>query len=489
MNSVQKNFLYNVAYQILLVLLPLVTAPYISRMLGPTAVGIYSYTNSVANYFLLTATLGIANYGNRSIAAAREDKETLNRTFSSLFCLQAIIFCIGLIAYAFYLFAFVKDNRLVAALQMLYIFSGLLDISWLYFGLEKFKITVTRNIAVKILTVVMVFVLVQEPGDLWKYTLIMVSGNVLSQAYLWFCLKKHAVIVRVKAKEIFCHIKPVLMLFIPVLAYSIYKIMDKIMLGNMSTYEQVGFYNSAEKIINIPMGVITALGTVMLPRMSNSLAKGDAGVVARSIRISTKFVTIVASAIAFGLIGISNGVVPIFFGEGYEPCIRIIQLLSVTVFFVSWANVVRTQYLIPNHYDKIYIISTFVGAVLNFVVNLLLIPTLHATGAAIGTIVAEFSVMITQFVAIRRKMPVYKYIREYVPVLLIGLIMMFAVRYIGVALSSGVISLALQVVGGGVLFCVCVIIFLKIKKDEIWDQLVVIFKNKRQKNTTGKRNK
>lgn len=357
MKSLQKNFLYNVLYQILLVILPLITAPYISRTLGATAVGVYSYTYSVAYYFLLIAMLGIGNHGNRSIAAVRDDRKKLNKTFSSIYSLQVITFSIAILAYAIYLVLFVKDNRLIVLLQLIYVTSGLFDIGWLFFGLEQFKLTVARNTLIKISTVVLMFVFVHKPSDLWKYTLIMSAGTLFSQAYLWLYVKKYVSFEKCSVKEITSNIKPVLILFIPVLAYSIYKVMDKIMLGNMSSYDQVGFYNNAEKIINIPMGIITALGTVMLPRMSNIVANGDKKRVDDYIRISAKLVTLLSSAIAFGLMGVSSVLAPVFFGDEFIACGEIIRLLSVTVFFIAWANVIRTQYLIPNKRDSIYLTS------------------------------------------------------------------------------------------------------------------------------------
>ncbi len=149
------------------------------------------------------------------------------------------------------------------------------------------------------------FIFVHTPADLWKYTLIMSAGTFFSQVYLWIYVKKEVKFVRVSINEVLKNIKPVLVLFIPVLAYSIYKVMDKIMLGDMSTYTQVGLYQNAEKIINVPMGIITALGTVMLPRMSNIIAKGEKGKTVLYIRTSIKLVTILCSAITFGLMGIA----------------------------------------------------------------------------------------------------------------------------------------------------------------------------------------
>lgn len=468
MKSLQKNFLYNVLYQILLVILPLITAPYISRTLGATAVGVYSYTYSVAYYFLLIAMLGIGNHGNRSIAAVRDDRKKLNKTFSSIYSLQGITFSIAILAYAIYLVLFVKDNRLIVLLQLIYVTSGLFDIGWLFFGLEQFKLTVARNTLIKISTVVLMFVFVHKPSDLWKYTLIMSAGTLFSQAYLWLYVKKYVSFEKCSVKEITSNIKPVLILFIPVLAYSIYKVMDKIMLGNMSSYDQVGFYNNAEKIINIPMGIITALGTVMLPRMSNIVANGDKKRVDDYIRISAKLVTLLSSAIAFGLMGVSSVLAPVFFGDEFIACGEIIRLLSVTVFFIAWANVIRTQYLIPNKRDSIYLTSTMVGAILNLIINWMLIPKYQANGAAFGTIVAEFSVMLVQMVAVKNELPMRKYIMSYSPILINGLIMAVLVDRIGIKLGVSVSTLAIQILAGGFFFCIATIAYLRISNDEMW---------------------
>ena len=469
MESVQKNFIYNIIYQLLVILLPLITAPYISRTLGATAVGIYSYTNSVAYYFLMCAMLGIANHGNRSVAAARNDQEKLNKVFSSIFSLQAITFFIAIIAYIIYSIFIVKDNKVIVLLQLLYVVSGFFDISWLFFGLEKFKLTVTRNALIKLGTVVCMFVFVHTPYDLWKYTLIMAAGTLLSQMYLWVYVKKYVKFVRVGFNEIFENLKPVLILFVPVLAYSIYKVMDKIMLGNMAAYADVGYYQNAEKIINIPMGIITALGTVMLPRMSSIIAKGNTEKTQQYIRISIKLVTVLCSAIAFGLMGISDVLAPVYLGEDFSACSPIIMLLSVTVFFIAWANVIRTQYLIPHHYDKVYLISTIIGAVLNLVINYALIPRFQSNGAAIGTIVAEFSVMFVQMFAVRKNLPVWKYIVQYIPEIVIGFIMMLIVRKVGSLMGNSVLTLLAQVGIGAVIFCSLSIVYFAISKDELFE--------------------
>lgn len=467
MKSLQKNLIYNIGYQILIIILPLITAPYVSRTLGADAVGVYSYTNSVAYYFLLVAMLGISNHGNRCVAAVRDDQKKLNYTFSSIYTLQILTYSIAIIAYICYMLFGVKENKLISYLQLIYVTSGLFDVSWLFFGLEKFKITVTRSTVIRVLTVVFMFIFVHTPNDLWKYTLIMALGTALSQITLWLFLRKYVKFKLASWRDIASNIKPVLILFIPVLAYSIYKVMDKIMLGEMSTYTQVGFYNSAEKIINIPMGIITAMGTVMLPRMSNIVAKGNKQENTMYIRLSMKMVTIVASAISFGLMGISNVLAPVFFGKEFYPCGTIIAFLSLSCFFMSWANVVRTQYLIPMHYDRVYIISAIAGAILNLSVNWMLIPKYQANGAAIGTVVAEFGVMFIQVYAVRKEIPVYKYIVKYIPIIISGFVMMLVVYTVGNIMGQGIITLVMQIFIGAVVFILLAMIYLIITHDEI----------------------
>ena len=220
------------------------------------------------------------------------------------------------------------------------------------------------------------------------------------------------------------------------------------------------------------MGIITALGTVMLPRMSNMIAKGEMRKSVEYIRISIKLVTVIGSAIAFGLIGISNVLVPVYFGYEYMPCIMLINLLSITVFFISWANVVRTQYLMPLHHDKIYVESMIIGAVANFIINSMLIPKFAGVGAAIGTIVAEFTVMIVQMIGIRKELPIFLFCGKSIPYLVIGFIMQIIVKKYGMIFGISITTLIGQVVVGGVVYCLLCGCYFKLFKDELGTMII-----------------
>ena len=460
MNSIRNNFLYNAAYQLLLVLLPLITTPYISRVLGADRIGVYTYTYTIANYFMLAAMLGVKNYGNRSVAAVRDDPRRLRIIFWEIYGLQFLCSALALAAYLAFAVIFETENRLIFLIQGIYVFSGMMDISWLFFGLEKFKITVTRNIAVKLLSLVCIFLFVRTADDLWIYTFIMAMGLFLSQIYLWHYIRRYVGWHRPSLKAMFSHLVPELMLFIPVIAVSIYKMMDKIMLGWISDYAQVGFYESAEKIINIPMGVITALGTVMLPRMANMAAKAQIEKSRRYIRNSMIFAMCMAGGIGFGLAGVARDFVPLFLGDEFQPSTKLLLVLTPTVLFIAWANVIRTQYLIPNHRDRSYIISVLLGAVVNFTINALLIPRMDAMGAVIGTVCAEAAVCICQTMMVQHALNIRQYLLDSLPFLGLGLVMYGLIQVIQPLLPGGVVTVSVQIILGGAFYCAASVAYL-----------------------------
>lgn len=453
-NSITKNFLYNLVYQILLIILPLITTPYISRVLGSEGLGTYTYTYTIANYFVLAAMLGVKNYGNRSVAAVRDDRKLLSRTFWEIYGLQFLCSLTATAAYVVYVSAFVREYQLIAALQGIYVLSGLMDISWLFFGAEQFRVTVMRNIAIRLINLACIFLFVKSRGDLWLYTLIMTLGMVFSQGYLWMYVKRLVDWRRPKLRDLGMHMIPELILFVPIIAVSLYTMMDKVMLGAMSTMRQVGIYEGAYRILSIPTGVITALGTVMLPRMSNLAAKGKVKESERYIYNSMQFAMFLASGMMFGIVGIAEDFVPLFLGEKYHSCVLLIRVMAPTVPFIAWANVIRTQYLIPNHKDKSYIISVMLGAAVNLVVNALLIPRMQALGAVIGTVCAEGSVCISQTVMVRSKLKIARYLKDTGMYFVFGIVMFLVIQAVHGLKCETVLSLAVEIIAGGGVYVV-----------------------------------
>ena len=189
MTLLKQNLLYSVSYQILAIILPLITAPYLSRVLGPDKLGEYSFTHSVANYFMLMAMLGIQAHGNRSVAAVKDDLKKRSEIFWHIYAIQAATNLVAICLYCAYVTLWSGASSQIFWLQSFYVISGLLDISWLFFGMEQFKITVSRNACIRAATTALIFLLVKRQEDLWKYTLIFSLSSLFSQLYLWFCLR------------------------------------------------------------------------------------------------------------------------------------------------------------------------------------------------------------------------------------------------------------------------------------------------------------
>ncbi|MCF0258889.1 MAG: flippase [Erysipelotrichaceae bacterium] len=449
MNSIKKNFLYNTCFQILQIIIPLITTPYISRVLGADGIGSYSYYYTIAAYFVLFILLGLNNYGNREIARIRDDRKKLSSTFWNIYTMQLIMGILVSILYIAFTVLFAKE-KIIAFILMLYIVSGVLDINWFYFGMEQFKLITIRNSLIKILTTVLIFLLVKSRSDLYVYTLIMAGGMLISQAVMWLPVFQHIDFVMPSFREIVRHIRPNCVLFITVIAVSVFKMMDKIMLGAMSSTQQVGFYESAEKIILIPQALITSLGTVMLPRMSNIGTEGRTG--QNLIRKSLFTAMLLSSVLSFGIISVARDFVPLFYGPGFEVCISLYYILLPSCLFLAFANVIRTQYLLPAGMDRPYVVSAVAGAVVNFAVNYALIPSMGAVGAALATTLAEIIVCLIQVWAVRNRLPVAGYVKMVLPGICLGILMCAGVMAVPSA-ESELMSLILKTAAGG-LICV-----------------------------------
>lgn len=479
MSQVKKNFIYNIIYQILTLLLPLIVTPYVSRVLGVNGVGVYSYTYSIVYYFILIAMLGINNYGNRSIAKVRDNKDELSKTFVCIYKVQVTMSILMILLYVLYILIFDIQYKIFAIVQGIYLIATLFDINWFFFGLEKFKLTVTRNILIKIISVIFIFVFVNTENDLLLYIIILACSNLFSNLLLLPFLLKEIDIIKVNFSDIKVHIKPIIILFIPVIAISLYKVMDKVMIGLVCDVSEVGLYEQAEKITQMPLSLIIALGTVMMPKISNLFSKNKINEILKYISKSIKFEMFLCFPIVFGLISISEKFVPLFLGNEFSKSYILLDILSITLIFICFANVLRTQYLIPNNRDKEYIISVVIGAFVNLIINLLLIPKYASIGACVGTVTAEFSVMFFQTMVIRKELPIKNYIRESIPFLLKSILMFIIIYPFNFFNMNDIVRIIIQIITGCIVYIILNIkyIFSIINFNEILNRIMKIIHN------------
>lgn len=465
MSDIKKNFIYNTGYQLLTILIPIVTMPYLARVIGAFGMGQYSYAYSVAYYYVMFIMLGLNNYGNRTIAEVRDDKELLSKNFFEIYTMQLFCGVLASIAYLIYCLTAGENNPLCWILGI-YVISAVIDINWMFFGLEKFRFTVTRNIIIKIVSTIAIFCLVKQEKDLVLYVLIMVISFLLSNIVLWPALKKEVIWRKVKIRDMLKHIKPNIILFIPIIAVSLYKYMDKIMLGILSSMKEVGYYEYSEKIIQIPMSIVNSLATVMLPRMSSLVANRDNKNEVRYIKNSIMLAMFLSSSLCFGLMGIAREFVAIFFGTGYSECINLFYVLLPSCCFIAFASVIRTQYLIPHKYDSIYIQSVILGALINMIINYLLIPQYQSVGAAVGTLIAEAVVCIYQAYRVRNMIAMKEYIGNSIPFVVAGSVMFIALFLLKLSIGTVLVTMLIKVLVGIVFYFVVLRICLIFRKKE-----------------------
>ena len=403
--SITKNYIYNMVYQVLILVLPLVTTPYLSRVLGAEGIGIYSYTYAIVTYFILFGSLGVAMYGQREIAYAQENVEERKRVFIEIVLFRFVTIFVSSIIYYFF---FIRGEayQIYYQILLLELIAAAFDISWFFQGMEEFKRTVTRNVLVRVCSVSAVFLFVKNKEDLALFTLIYSIGDLLGNLSLWLYLPKYIKGVKVKNINTFRHIWPIILLFIPQIANQIYKILDTTMIGNLvQDKAETGYYEQGQKVIRLLLTVVTSLGVVMVPRMASTFASGDKKQIQSYLKMSFRFVFFLAFPIMFGIISISEAFVPVFFGAGYDKVVILINIISPILLLMGVANVLGTQYLLPTKHQKEYTISVAIGVVFNFIANYILITKYASIGASIATVLSELLVVIIQYQYMKKEVP------------------------------------------------------------------------------------
>lgn len=464
-NRIIKNYTYNFIYQIAAFIIPLITAPYLARILGVDGVGQYTFYYSKVYFFSMFVLLGTSNYGNRSIARCLGDKKKIETVFNEIFTLQFICGVIVTLSFFIYLYFVCPEPRFCICF-LPFILSSMFDVNWFFFGQENFKIVVFRNMAIKVVTTCLIFIFVRSKDDLVIYVLIMSLGYLLSQLIVWQLIIRMYTYHFPGIKRVFVHLKPNLILFIPFISVSIYRYMDKIMVGEITTISEVGYYENAEKIVSILMSFITAIGTVMLPRMSALYAENNQVEIKNMLNKTTAFMSFMASVVAFGIASISERLVLWYYGDEFIGSILILKLLCITIPFICYANIIRMQILIPKGLDRAYVLSTIFGAAINLLFNLFMIPRLGGIGAAIGTVIAEFSVMIYQLVAIRKMEKSIECKRLIVFFWLNGFIMYMVVSAIGLKFPNGFLYMLIQVIVGFAVYLLGIVVYSIVFKDK-----------------------
>lgn len=464
--SIKKNFMYYTLLKILNIIFPLITFPYVARVLSAEGIGKVNFSLSVINYFILISQAGIPTYAIRECAKYRDDKDKLSKTVQEILILNSITVLI-----AFFLLIVIINNvetlfnyKKILLMMSLNILSVNIGIEWLYQAIEEYRYITIRSCIVKLIALIAVFLFIREENDFFLYGLITILSVSLGYFFNFIHAKKYIYILKKYPFYDFKkHIRPIILLFAMSLSISIYVNLDKVMLGFISGNKSVGLYTTANKMVKVILALVTSLGTVLLPRMSYYIEKKSKQEINKLISKSLDFILMISIPASIGIIMLAKPIILVLAGWDYVDAIITIKIISPIIVAIGLSNLIGIQILVSHGKEKLTLISIIIGAVINFTLNLILIPMFHQNGAAIGTLIAEIVVTLAQlllsFQYIKGNIN-YKNIVSYLIGALLIVITSIAISYI----SSGfIITTVLSVfLSVGIYF-----VFLYLIKNEI----------------------
>lgn len=474
--KVVKNYLYNASYQVLAIIVPLITSYYVSRVLDPAGVGANAFTNSVIQYFVLLADLGIAYYGNREIAYVRDDKKKMAQTFWEIQTVKTSMTLISYVVFVIFMSFYVGKPQYMWA-QSINLVAAAFDISWLYQGLEDFKRTVLRNTFVKILSMVAVFIFIKDSSDVTLYIVIVALSNFLGNFTLWphalGMLKK----VPLKKLRPWRQLPPAVSMFVPQIAIQLYVQLNRTMLGIMVNERASGFYQYSDNLIKLVLAFATATGTVMLPHVANAFAQGDMKKVNRMLYKSFDFVSALVYPMMFGIAGVSMTLAPLYYSQAYAPVGPAMFIESIVILMIGWSNVIGTQYLLPVNRVKDFTVSVTLGAVVNIILNFPLIHFGGLNGAMWSTVISEISVTAYQLWVVRHDLDLKLLFKSNWKYLVSGLVMFVPVFWLNTHMKASWLWMIAEVLLGVIIYAVMVLLL----RAPIVDQAKELIKDRFQK--------
>ena len=451
--SVRLNFVMSMAYQVLVVILPMITAPYVARVLGADKSGIYSFTASYQTYFSMFAALGTVSYGSREIARNRKDRPLRSKLFWEIELMTVLTSTISIIAFIAFIAS--RDRYQIYYIpQIMAILAVMFDISWFFTGIEEFRYIVTKNAVFKLLGAVMIFALVHKPEDLLIYIIILSASTMLVNMSMCIHMPRFLDPVDFRTLTIRRHLKETLVYFIPSVATSIYTVLDKTLIGEITRNEaENGNYDKVVQIINIMKALtFTALNSVLGARISFLFAEKKYDEIRRRIETSINYILFMGLAIGFGLAGVAPRFIPWFLGPGYDRSVMMLIMMSPIVVIIGVSNCLGSQYYTPSGKRAQSARFIIAGSVVNLILNLILIPRFWGYGAIAASLIAELTITILYITFAGESFHPVVLLRDGWKKLIAAALMFAAVRLIDPYFNSNFIALVCEVCLGGAIY-------------------------------------
>lgn len=408
--SIKTNYIYSLINTISGILFPLLTFPYASRILLADGIGKIGFYSSIISYISIFTCLGIPMYAIREIARVRNNDQELAKTTAEIVILlgSLIIFGYLIVGVICLTITQVQSNIPLFLILSTSIAFTAIGVEWFYQGTEDFKYITIRGLVIKTVALIWLFIAVKDRNDLIYYAIYTVIGsvgnNLLNFIRLRSLIKYKS--LKFSALNPFRHLKPALRIFMLNVTTAIYVNLDSVMLGFMQGDTAVGYYTAASKLTKIILSVATSLGTVTLPRLSNLFETGQLEQFRHLAQKTMDFIMTLCFPFMIGVIVLAPALINILSGSSYEPAVITLQILSPIIVIISISSITGIQILYPQGKENIVIISTLIGAIVNFSINMFLIPRFAQNGAAFATVIAETCVTLVQLVIGGRFIPV-----------------------------------------------------------------------------------
>lgn len=462
MPSIAKNFGLNIFINVSRVIFPLITAPYVSRILGPEGIGIFGFSNTYVSYFVLIALLGIPMYGIREVAKVKENIINLSESTSQLFTISVISTSVVTLIYIASIFLIPKlaEKSIIFFVAGTTLYLCPFQIDWYYQGNEKFDFITIRTLIVRCISLICIFLFVRVKNDLIYYVLINASGIVVANIWSFLYLKKELPQLHLTIRNLSHHMRPMMYLFISSIATSIYIILDTIMLGFMTDYSQVGFYTNASSISRTLVIIVTSLSAVAIPRIASYYKEGRIYEINMLLEKSFSVIAYLSIPISIGLICISPVLATSFFGESFSGSIVPLMIMSGIVISIGFNNLYGIQILVSIGLEKCLLCAVSIGAIINLIVNLLIIPRYGAIGASVSSVLAETFILIFTIYFVNKRTNIKMGNTKYdILKPLMGSLLFIPVCYILRIYFDGWTYLLITIPVAGSIYCLSQIIF------------------------------
>ena len=407
--SIKKNYIYNTSYQILVLIIPFITIPYISRTLTASSIGRFTFVNSILQYFTLFAGMGISIFGQREISYYQDDRKERSRVFWELKFLSLINVTICMIIYLTLVNIYAHQNFKMYMIVSLHIITIVFEAGWFFAGMEEFGLLVSISFVLKILQTACIFIFIKAPNHIDRYAFNIAFFWFLGSALQCCFLPKYIDKPDFKNVRPFRNIKTIWSLFIPTIASSVYSVLDTTMIGLFTdgSYEN-GYYELCMRVIRIVLMLVTSLAGVMIPRIGYLFKKGDKEQIQRYMYLSYRFIWFIGVPLCLGLIAISDNFVYWFFGEDSARVAELLKISSFLIVVISINSITGSQYLIPTGRQNQYTLSIIIGATVNLFMNIFLIRYFHAYGAVVASVSAEGVIALVELYFVRKELSLIK---------------------------------------------------------------------------------